>query len=62
MPHIHIKKHWEISDNLATPESAYMRRREFLKGTTLTTSATVGVLYGCVPSSPPNFFPDFKST
>ena len=55
MPHIHIKKDWEISENLATPESAYMRRREFLKGTALTTAATVGVLYGCGPSSPPNW-------
>ena len=60
MPHIHIKKDWKISDNLATPESAYMRRREFLKGTALTTAATVGVLYGCGPSSPPNFLPEVK--
>lgn len=60
MPHIHIKKDWEISDNLATPESAYMRRREFLKGTVLTTAATVGVLYGCGPSSPPNTLPEIK--
>lgn len=60
MPHIHIKKDWEISDNLATPESAYMRRREFLKGTVLTTAATVGVLYGCGPSTPPNALPEVK--
>ncbi len=60
MPHIHIKKEWEISDNLATPESTYLRRREFLKGTALTTAATVGVLYGCGPSSPPNVFPEVK--
>jgi methionine sulfoxide reductase catalytic subunit len=60
MPHIHIKKDWEISDNLATPESAYMRRREFLKGTALTTAATVGVLYGCGPSTPPNVLPEVK--
>ncbi len=60
MPHIHIKKDWEISDNLATPESAYMRRREFLKGTVLTTAATVGVLYGCGPSTPPNVLPEVK--
>jgi sulfoxide reductase catalytic subunit YedY len=60
MPQIHIKKDWKISENLATPESAYMRRREFLKGTALTTAATVGVLYGCGPSSPPNFLPEVK--
>lgn len=57
---IHIKKDWEISDNLATPESAYMRRREFLKGTALTTAATVGTLYGCGPSSPPTALPEVK--
>jgi methionine sulfoxide reductase catalytic subunit len=60
MPHIHINKDWKIADNLATPESAYMRRREFLKGTALTTAATVGVLYGCGPSSPPNVLPEVK--
>ncbi len=60
MPHIHIKKEWEISDNLATPESTYLRRREFLKGTALTTAATVGVLYGCGPSSSPNILPEVK--
>ncbi len=60
MPHIHIKKEWEISDNLATPESTYLRRREFLKGTALTTAATIGVLYGCGPSSPPNVLPEVK--
>jgi sulfoxide reductase catalytic subunit YedY len=60
MPYIHIKKDWAIADNLATPESAYMRRREFLKGTALTTAATVGVLYGCGPSSPPNVLPEVK--
>lgn len=60
MPHIHIKKEWAISDGLATPESSYMRRREFLKGTVLTTAATVGALYGCGPSSPPNVLPEVK--
>ena len=60
MPQIHIKKDWKISENLATPESAYMRRREFLKGTVLTTAATIGVLYGCGPSSPPNALPEVK--
>ena len=60
MHHIDIKKDWKISDNLATPESAYMRRREFLKGTVLTTAATVGVLYGCGPSTPPNVLPEVK--
>ena len=47
-----------MSENLATPESAYMRRREFLKGTALTTAATVGALYGCGPSSLPKTLPE----
>ena len=58
MAHIHIKEEWKISENLATPESAYMRRREFLKGTALTTAATVGALYGCGPSSLPKVLPE----
>lgn len=58
MAHIHIKEEWKISENLATPESAYMRRREFLKGTALTTAATVGALYGCGPSSLPEVLPE----
>ena len=58
MPHIHLKKAWSMSENLATPESAYMRRREFLKGTVLTTAATVGALYGCGPSSLPKTLPE----
>lgn len=63
MPHqVHIKKKWAISDNLATPESAYMQRREFLKGTALTTLATMGVLYGCGPSSAPNVLSEIKWT
>lgn len=60
MTQIHIKKGWEISDNLATPESTYMCRRDFLKGTALTTAATMGVLYGCGPSSPPNVLSEVK--
>ena len=58
MAHIHIKEEWKISENLATPESAYMRRREFLKGTALTTAATVGALYGCGPSSLAKVLPE----
>ena len=60
MAQIHINKEWGISENLATPESVYLRRREFLKGTALTTAATVGALYGCGPSSPPNVLPEVE--
>ena len=60
MSHIHIKKDWAIADNLTTPESAYMCRREFIKGTILTTAATVGTLYGCGPSYTSNALPEVK--
>lgn len=42
-----IPKDWEISGSLATPESVYMRRREFLKGAALTTLASAALLAGC---------------
>ena len=54
------KKDWQISENLATPESVYLRRREFIQGTALTSLATIGVLYGCGPSTVPNTLPDVK--
>jgi methionine sulfoxide reductase catalytic subunit len=57
MAHIQIKKEWRISENLATPESAYLRRREFLKGSALTAAATIGTLYGCGPATPPKVLP-----
>ncbi len=60
MTHIHLKKGWKISENLATPESAYLRRREFLKGTVLTATATLGVLYGCGPSAPLGPLPEVE--
>jgi sulfoxide reductase catalytic subunit YedY len=60
MAHIHLQKEWRIAENLATPESTYMRRREFLKGTALTTAAAVGALYGCGPSSLPKVLPQIE--
>jgi len=47
MSHIKIKKPWDVEDKELTPESVYMRRREFLKGTALVTAATIGAFYGC---------------
>ncbi|MEE9259173.1 MAG: protein-methionine-sulfoxide reductase catalytic subunit MsrP, partial [Nitrospinaceae bacterium] len=44
---IKIKKPWDVSDKEVNPESVYMRRREFLKGTALVTAATTAALYGC---------------
>ena len=54
------KKDWEISENLATPESVYFRRREFIQGTALTSLAMMGALYGCGPSTFPNTLPKVK--
>ena len=54
------KKDWEISENLATPESAYLRRREFIQGPALTSLVTVGALYGCGPSTPPKSLPEIE--
>ena len=54
------KKDWQISENLATPESAYLRRREFIQGTALTSLVTVGALYGCGPSTPPKSLPEIE--
>ena len=54
------KKDWQISENLATPESVYLRRREFIQATALTSLATVGALYGCGPSTVPNTLPEIK--
>jgi methionine sulfoxide reductase catalytic subunit len=52
MSHIKISKGWEISGNLATPESVFMNRRKFLQGSALTTLATTAYLSGCTPSLP----------
>ena len=62
MAYIIQKKDWEISENLSTPESAYLRRREFIQGTTLTSLATLGALYGCGPSTVPNHLPKIQLT
>lgn len=51
MSHIRISKSWEISGNLATPESVFMNRRKFLQGTALTTLATTALLTGCTSGS-----------
>ena len=53
MSHVKFSKGWEISSNLATPESVYMNRRKFLQGAGLTTLATTALLSGCT-SRPPD--------
>ena len=60
MAHIIQKKDWQISENLATPESAYLRRREFIQGTALTSLVTVSALYGCGPSTLPKSLPGIE--
>ena len=57
MANIIQKKDWQISENLATPESTYLRRREFMQGTAMTSLATIGALYGCGPSNIPSSLP-----
>ena len=54
------KKGWQISENLATPESVYLTRRGFIQGTALTSLATVGSLYGCGPSTIPKNLPEIE--
>lgn len=40
MPHIHVRRPWELPESEVTPEDVYFRRREFLR---LAAGGTVGV-------------------
>jgi sulfoxide reductase catalytic subunit YedY len=44
---IRIKRGWEIPERLATPEDAYVNRRKFLKGLSMTGLGALGALVGC---------------
>lgn len=44
---IRIRRGWEISERLATPEEVYVNRRKFLKGLSATGLGALGVLVGC---------------
>ena len=54
MSNIIIPKSWNMAESEATPESVYMNRRDFIKGTSLVTLATMASLYGCSMGSPPD--------
>ncbi len=43
-----------MAENEATPESVYMDRRSFIKGTSLVTLATAASFYGCTVNSTPH--------
>lgn len=54
MSHIKIPRDWEISENEATPESVYMDRRRFLKGTGALALYSAALWAG-LPSNPAAF-------
>lgn len=67
MAFIHLKKGWEVSERLATPEDVYMNRRYFMKALGLVgAGALIGAASGCeaaddfvveVPDSLPGLYP-----
>ena len=54
MSNIILPKSWNMAENEATPESVYMDRRSFIKGTSLVTLAAAASFYGCSMSSTPD--------
>ena len=54
MSNIILPKSWNMAENEATPESVYMDRRSFIKGTSLVTLATAASFYGCTVNSTPH--------
>ena len=54
MSNIILPKSWNMAENEATPESVYMDRRSFIKGTSLVTLATAASFYGCSMSPTPD--------
>ena len=56
MSNLIFPKPWSIAESESTPESVYMNRRDFIKGTSLATLATTASLYGCGigPTPDPN--------
>jgi len=53
-----------MTESEATPESVYMNRRDFIKGTSLVTLATAATLYGCGigPTPDPNAPVEWSAT
>ena len=54
MSNLIFQKPWSIAESESTPESVYMNRRNFLKGTSLVTMATTASFYGCGIGPTPN--------
>ena len=47
MSNLIFQKPWSMADSEATPESVYMNRRDFIKGTSLVSLAATASLNGC---------------
>ena len=54
MSNLIFQKPWSIAESESTPESVYMNRRNFLKGTSLVTMAATASFYGCGIGPTPN--------
>ena len=54
MSNLIFQKSWHIAESESTPESVYMNRRDFIKGTSLATLATTAAFYGCGIGPTPN--------
>jgi len=54
MSNLIFPKSWNMAESESTPESVYMNRRDFIKGTSLTTLAATASLYGCGIGPTPN--------
>ena len=64
MSNLIFQKPWNMTESEATPESVYMNRRDFIKGTSLVTLATAATLYGCGigPTPDPNAPVEWSAT
>ncbi|MFQ5482024.1 MAG: protein-methionine-sulfoxide reductase catalytic subunit MsrP [Nitrospinaceae bacterium] len=51
MSHINIPKGWEMPAGDLTPESVFLDRRDFLKGTGVVSLAAAALVSGCAPGS-----------
>jgi len=54
MSNLIFQKSWNMAEGEATPESVYMNRRDFIKGTSLVSLAATASLYGCGIGPTPN--------
>ena len=54
MSNLIFPKSWNMAEGEATPESVYMNRRDFIKGTSIATLAATASFYGCGIGPTPN--------